>query len=133
MAGLNILPLTMRNAGIKLFRRVGFRPDASEETKEDCFRFLFGSSSANCARIWNDLVADENGNDFKKSTIVYFLLTVRWLKVYPTLPSLSAASGLSLDTIRKWVWKISRAIEALKPKKVSYKFVFYCFKLYYCS
>ncbi len=125
MAALDVSALAMRNSGLHLFHRVGFRPNVSEETKEECFRFLLGSSSANCARIWNDLVADENGNDFKKGNIVYFLLTVRWLKAYPTLPSLSAASGLSQDTIGRWLWKIARAIEGLKPKKVSYKFV--CF------
>ena len=108
---------------------VGYTPyrtrNHSATTNNNHFERAFGSSSKNCCSIFYDLqVLDIGEATIAKPKVSHFLLSLYWLKKYPTEEDSAGLSGLDADTVRKWVWKYSTAIQALKTYKVRFIFHF---------
>jgi len=55
-----------------------------------------------------------------KPNLVYFLMTLNWMKTYKTEEEISGMFNVIEKTARKWIWIFTNAIQALKESKVSF-------------
>jgi hypothetical protein len=105
----------------------------SEKAKHDRFKTAYGASSKVCCLIYQDIKSIKTltltlTGDAKKELkpkAYLFLMTLHWLKRYPVEAMMSTTFSMNEDTVRKWVWLYSAAIQALKPHKVGNEIVEY--------
>lgn len=103
---------------------IGFPPERAANhnatTNMNHFTSAFGVEPHIATIVFNEIqVRDIGEHAIYKPKVRYFLLTLYWLKRYPIEQISAGIFGYHEDTVRKWVWKFSRAIQALKPYKVS--------------
>jgi hypothetical protein len=103
---------------------IGFPPgrsiNHSEKTNLGHFQSAYGIEPNVCSIIFRDIQQYDLGQStINKPKVSYFLMTLYWLKRYPVESISAGIFGYHEDTVRKWVWTYSRAIQALKPYKVS--------------
>jgi hypothetical protein len=128
------VPLTDTNVLETGLRIVGYgynkQATSSLKTKEELFMNWYGSLAKVCLALWNDLTTIDIGY-FKidNPELKYFLMTLHWLYCYPKLKTIATTFQLHPDTVGKYVWIYSQAIEALKNLKVTY-FLFFHIDLY---
>lgn len=92
-----------------------------------CFSIHFGPRPAVCAKIWSDLVVDcRERIEKEKMKPSHFLMGLHFLKCYPTEEELAVKFRMSVITIRRWVWVVTEAIQALKDKKVRCRVLMNC-------
>jgi hypothetical protein len=109
---------------------IGFPPERAANhnatTNMTHFTSAFGVEPQIASIIFNEIqVRDIGVNAINKPKVRYFLLGLYWLKRYPIEQISAGVFGYHEDTIRKWVWRYSQAIQALKPYKVS-AYYYYC-------
>ena len=115
-------PTLMLRLGLNF---LGFNPARTEKhaakTNKNHFERAFGANAEACCTIFHDLqVLDIGSAAIPKPKLDHFLLALHWLRRYPTEEANSGMSGLHEDTLRKWAWKYSTAIQALKAHKVRF-------------
>ena len=86
------------------------------------FKAHFGSTPKVCAELWEGLqttnianaqVVNPSEDDFKK-----YMMTLHFLKAYPTEEELSSRFALHEQTVRKWVRFFVDKISSLLPQQV---------------
>ena len=85
------------------------------------FKGCFGSPPMVYAQIWEDLVASDNQAariDPKKLKLKSFLLSLYFLRCYPTEKKRSGEYNICEETARKWSWYVAEKNAALKEQKV---------------
>jgi hypothetical protein len=91
-----------------------------QNTKMKHFESAFGIDPNTSCIVFHDLqVYDIGEHRINKPKVPYFFLTLFWLKRYPIEQISSGLFGYHEATVRKWVWKFCRAIQALMQYKVS--------------
>ena len=108
---------------------VGFRnhrvQNVSRATNVERFRAHYGSNPLVYAQIWEDLQQlihfEATAKDFH-----LFLMSVHFLKCYPTEAQLAATFNVCEKTVRKWCWFFARKIQELKDHKVCVNIRFWC-------
>jgi hypothetical protein len=123
MENLN-LPLTEDNligTGLSI---VGYdynkQATTSQKNKERLFVSWYGCLAKVCLVLWNDLITINTGNaKIDHPELKYFFMTLHWLYCYPKLKTIATTFQLHEDTVGKYVWQYSEAVEALKNIKVS--------------
>jgi hypothetical protein len=101
---------------------VGFpldRQSVKHETQMRRFMAHFGTCPVTCAAIFADLQTTANATArLAKPDITYFFMALNWLKTYGTEPQIAGTFKFDEKTVRKWVEKYVKAIQALKDQKV---------------
>ena len=96
---------------------------AKYETNKDRFRSHFGSNMNVCICIWEDLqtaTINEAWVPPTKRNIKHFLMTLHFLKRYPTEIEREAIFDISPQYGREWVWYYVEKIQALKAVKIKW-------------
>jgi hypothetical protein len=109
---------------------IGFRPERTANhnttTNQKHFEGAYGLDPNTCCVVFLELqVRDIGPSTIRKPKLPHFLLTLHWLKRCPVEQMSSGLFGYHEDTVRKWVWKYSQAIQALKPYKVNWTIIYY--------
>jgi hypothetical protein len=111
--------------GLSLTRIDAFRQEkVDRETNLDHFRSLFGSNPVVYAQIWEDLQTTDI-HDARidgataKTGIRYFLMSIYFLKNYPTGPLQESSFRVSVRTAHEKNWFFLKKIQALKEQKVT--------------
>ena len=102
---------------------IGFGPERTVNhnatTNRKHFESSYGMDAATCCIVFLHIqVRDIGQMRIDKPKVPHFLLCLHWLKRYPTEQMNAGLFGYHEDSVRKWVWKYCRAIQALKPYKV---------------
>jgi hypothetical protein len=95
---------------------VGFesRQDVAKKENLRRFRAFFGIGPQAACKVYCDLI------DTSDIELKHFCLTLNWLKSYDTELILSGWWKIHEQSVRQWVWSISRSIQQLKDKKVCF-------------
>ena len=111
-------------------RLVGFNAHrvskVSRSTNLERFRAHYGLNPIVYAQIWEDLqntTCPDALIDSKTADLALYLMTIHFMKCYPTETQLAALFGVSERTARKWCRYYTRKIQALKHEKVRDKSV----------
>lgn len=94
------------------------------DTNLERFRSHYGSNPIIYAQIWEDLQTtpiDEariSGAD-ANTGLNYFLMSIHFLKCYPTEQQQVSRFQISDRTVREWTWFYLKKVQALKAQKVS--------------
>ena len=85
------------------------------------FRSWYGSNPNVCARIWEDLLTTEIAEAHipLEADFDHFLMSLYFLKVYPTEEHRSGIFKICEKSASSWTWYFVRKIAALKAQKVS--------------
>jgi hypothetical protein len=84
------------------------------------FRASFGPSPETCSDIFTDLQTTQIVEArIDTPDLIHLLMAMNWLKTYKTEAELAGFFHLDEKTVRKWVWKYTFVIQALKGQKVS--------------
>jgi hypothetical protein len=95
------------------------RDRVCNETNRNRFVAAFGVSPLVCSMVFRDIqlhIADDATIDNPKPLML--LMSFYWLYRYPVETMTAAHFKFDEDTVRKWVWKYCKAIQALLPHKV---------------
>jgi hypothetical protein len=92
-------------------------------TQVSRFRDFFGSLPVVYSQLWEDLQMTNIEEariviGVPETDLTYFLLTINFLKKYPTENATSGLFAISEKTARDWKWYYSRKIQALMPQKI---------------
>lgn len=112
VAGLHLVNFTEERIG-----------RAKRETNTQQFIDHYGCNPIVCVTIFEDLQTTDDVDarlDDNKIRIDGLLMTLYFLKVYPTEKRREATFDLSPKTMRDWVWYYLRKIQALKKEKVAW-------------
>lgn len=85
------------------------------------FKSHFGSHPEVYAQIWEDLQVNANPEpwvDAVRADLDAFLITLHFLRRYPTESEQAGLFKISEKTARKWCWNFVSKIQALKNDKV---------------
>jgi hypothetical protein len=84
------------------------------------FRAAYGTSPSSCAAILEDLQNIEMMGllVIQKPLAIHLLMTLEWFKHYPSEPLLAGKYGIHEETVRRYLFAYSDAIQHLKKKKV---------------
>jgi hypothetical protein len=109
---------------------VGFKTNRIQNTSRasnlERFRAHYGSNPLVYAQIWEDLQTARIPEAYIEATeqgFKEFMMSVYFLKCYPTEAQLSATFNICEKTVRKWCWFFARKIQALKRYKVCDTFI----------
>lgn len=97
------------------------RQNVSHETSMLRFKGFYGSSPIVCKKIWNEFQTTPVVNariERKQLRLDYFLMSMYFLKCYPTELQLSGMFKVSEKTARRWIRFYLQKIQALKSQKV---------------
>lgn len=92
-----------------------------QSIKLEHFRSHFGSDPVVYADIWEDLQTTNLPAAImilKHSDVDSFLMTLHFLKRYPTEIELATRFNMNERTVREIIWKFARKLQALKTQKV---------------
>lgn len=95
---------------------------SSEETWIRRFRAHYGSKPVVYSRIFADLQTTpiaEARVEGNKISLQYFLMTIYFLRHYPTELVLESRFKVSEKTVRTWVWYYVAKLKELKRQKVN--------------
>jgi hypothetical protein len=93
--------------------------NVSRTTNVDRFKSHYGSDPAMYAQIWEDLqFTTIPGTRIDTCTVYssHFLMTIHFLKCYPSEAQLAASFSICEKTARKWHWFFARKNQLLKAK-----------------
>ena len=84
------------------------------------FKAYYGSAPIVYAQIWEDLqTTDIPEASISDENIDSFLMTMHFLKCYPTEVQLAGTFKICERTAREWGWYYAKKVQALKSEKVS--------------
>jgi hypothetical protein len=85
------------------------------------FRSFYGVQPRTCSDIFIDIQAEDlpEASRVGKPSYRHLLMTLYWLVDYDKQKKLAATFKLNVKTVRKWLDKYTKAIQAQKVKKVS--------------
>jgi transcriptional antiterminator len=95
----------------------------SQNTWNDRFRRFYGSDPIVYSKLFEDLKTMTNVEariQQEHLSLDYFLMSIYFLRCYPTELHISALFNVSERTVRKWVWFYVAKIKELKKEKVSH-------------
>jgi hypothetical protein len=102
---------------------VGFGPsrqNCCDKTNMERFLAHFGASPKTCCAVFSDLQTTQvKAAMIAKPCIVYFLMTMFWLKMYPSESLTAGTFNVDEKTARTQVRKYVLAIQGLKAQKVN--------------
>ena len=84
--------------------------------QKDSFHANFGVSPNVCKKIFNSIIASFDNDSFNPK---WLLLTLFFLKVYPTSRVLATLSSRDRSTVMSHIWEVIELIAGLKKKVVS--------------
>ena len=89
-------------------------------SKKKIFRSNYGISAVTAASIFQDIQRVEKigDNAITNPRVIHFLMTLFWLRAYPTEDHLNGSFGLGPKAARAKRWVYVKALAALKPHKV---------------
>ena len=118
MAVLNIPSSDLLVLGLELMRFSGARQnDRTVNLRR--FAAHFGACPETCSAIFVDLQTTQiAAARIAKPQVFYLLMTMYWLKTYPTEHQTAGTFEVDEKTVRNNVWKYIGAIQALKGMKV---------------
>lgn len=123
---LNVTPHLMLHEGLKFVGYMVQNERVRDETWNRRFRGHYGSDPVVYSKLFEDLqttaVPEALIRDDKIS-LHYFLMTIYFLRHYPTEQILESRFNASEKTIRTWVWYYIAKIKELKKQKVRSKVV----------
>ena len=93
--------------------------------KTNMIRFMdtYGAHPESLAAIFNDLRSTEIPEaHMPNPDVTHFFMSLNWLKSYDTYYSMVARWKLDEKTIRKWVMIYIPKIQALKRKKIVWRY-----------
>jgi hypothetical protein len=94
------------------------------ETNLERFRTFYGTSPQPASMLWEDLKTVDTGEaKIEKLDVMYFLMTIYWMRTYQTLRAIATVFKIHRETVAIWVWKYVEAIKSLRHLKVRF-FVF---------
>lgn len=109
-----MLRMGLKSMGFSVQRQNRTCHQTNKERFERDFANLDGLAVA-----WVELQNLNIGDAYiSKPNPLYFLMTVHWLKTYKKETSLAGMFNLDEKTVRKWLWKYAKSIEALAMHKV---------------
>ena len=113
---------TMLNLGLQLIKIKGNRwRKWKRESKEAKFKEYYGSSCKTVTKIWDELnntSVDAARLLDKQKIPKYFLMSLYYLTIYPTMSRLADQFDVCKKTAETWVWVYIKKIRALSPKKI---------------
>jgi hypothetical protein len=120
---LHLSPAEFLELGLDI---VGFEQHRRQRTciatKLRRFRAHFGVGPEAYSAIFTDLqTTDIDGARIDKPNPIHFFMTMNWLCTYKVEEELAGTFKVSEKTARKWIWKYTSAIQALKGAKVGSK------------
>ena len=80
------------------------------------FHSSFGASPQSCSNIFSDLQTISE-HVINKPNPVYFMMALSWLSIYSVEEEMAGAFKIVEETVRKWIWEYTHAIQALKRKR----------------
>ena len=86
------------------------------KTNLERFVSFYGVDPKTCVEVYTSLKASDGLA--KTTSVVYFFLTMAWLKTYSKEHVLAGIFGVSENTIRKWIWINLKGLQSLKASKV---------------
>jgi hypothetical protein len=102
---------------------VGFGPsrhNCCDKTNMERFLAHFGASPKTCCAVFSNLQTTQvKAAMIAKPFIVYFLMTMFWLKTYPSESLTAGTFDVDEKTARTQVRKYVLAIQGLKAQKVN--------------
>ena len=118
---LNVTPYMMLDNGLE-FAGYTFRNErVKADTWNSRFKAPYGSDPIVYSKLFEDLqtteIAEAQIHEGKIS-LRYFLMTIYFLRQYPTEKILESRFGVSEKTARTWVWYYISKIKELKLQKV---------------
>lgn len=117
---LTIPPNIMLSKGLALIGYACQHGNVSDKTWVYRFRGFYGSDPVVYSKLFEDLkeksLSECNRQD--QLSIDYFLMTIYFLRCYPTELHISALFKVSEKTARTWVWFYISKIQGLKSQKV---------------
>lgn len=119
----NITELEMLKSGLGYFHSCTDTINAAVDVKRkhrDRFKSAYGASPSTCSAIFRDIqLRDIGAATITEVNVKHFLVTLFWLKWYPTEVMMLLQFGVECEkTIRKWIWSYCLAIQALYSYKV---------------
>jgi len=87
----------------------------------DSFTKWYGSNHIVVAKIWEDLLTTDNPQariDKSMVNVEGFLISLHFLRKYPTEDDQEGIFGVCKKTARKWSWYYAGKIQALKTEKI---------------
>ena len=112
---LTIPPNMMMTKGLALVGYVNKNTGVSAATWVCRFRGIYGSDPIVYSKLFEDLATLIRPEQL---SLEYFLMTIYFLRCYPTELHLSALFQVSEKTARTWVWFFISKIHGLKNHKV---------------
>lgn len=94
-----------------------------DSTNLERFVSRYGSSPIVLCAIWEDLQRSDNPDCHippDKLKLEYFLMSMHFLRRYPTEHERAAATGFHRDTCRDWTWYYVYRIQQLKHEVISF-------------
>ena len=88
----------------------------NRKTNLERFASFYGVNPKTCVAIYTTL--KESDGLGRTTSVLYFLLTMAWLKTYSAEHVLAAIFGVTENTVRKWTWINLKALQSLKETKV---------------
>jgi hypothetical protein len=82
------------------------------------FKACYGSAPVVLVKIWEELQTDGHVIDATRRDLEDFLMTMYFLKNYPSEHCMAGIFGLHEETIRQRVWNLTRNIQSLKVLKI---------------
>lgn len=104
--------------------KVGFasQSNVSTATKLKRFQSHYGCSPTVVSQMLHDMqrtVVPEARLDDNEIDIVYFLMSLYFLRCYPTANQIEALFNVSAVTSRKWIWFYVKKIQCMTKEKVT--------------
>jgi hypothetical protein len=116
---LIVTPDQLLHQGLRLIGITNNRiENILRERNLERFRAHYGSNPIVYAQMWEDLQTNAL-IDSADTDLALFLMTIYFLKCYPTEAQLAATFHICKQTVRKWCWFYAIKIQALKELKVS--------------
>jgi hypothetical protein len=95
------------------------RDRVCDKTNLSRFAATFGVSPLICSMVFRDIQLHvDDGATIDNPKPLMLLMSLYWLYRYPVETMTAVCFKFDEDTVRKWVWKYCKAIQALLPHKV---------------
>jgi DDE superfamily endonuclease len=115
---MSFLSYGLKKAGFKWNRM-----SVSDATKKDLNRFhsCYGVGPKACKDVWEDLQTIANDEvSISDPKLKYFFLALAWLEQYQTNTVMAGNWKVDEDTVRKYAWKYTHALQVLMREKVQW-------------
>ena len=110
---MRISPLAVKCAAREIYSHLDWTHMGESITYNRRFRAIFGADPRNMARVWNaiDGAIEEQADT---SEIYWLMVTMHWMKTYPTIDNLATTIGKDPKTVRTYLWKYTDLMARLE-------------------